>query len=332
MESKSKIKLEFEEVRGLTNNYLKNELIELTEITEGWFNTIYLLKLVNGEKVGLKIAPPQEFEPMTYEKDLILAEIGVQSRLVEEGIKGTKIICSGKNLLCGQEMDWFMYSWVEGQNLGSSRQTMGEQEQSLADIEVSRELGMVNSITSGYFGRWNNDNSKSTTWGECFAKITNDLIFDSERKNIELPWEATEINALLKKSLNTLNTVKIPSLVLWDLHDGNIIVDPQTGRVKAFIDGDRALWGDPLMEFYFRSFLNLSDNWLSSYLENFKGDKNLLDLKSELGQLRIYWYDFYLALVMVIEKTYRGYAEDHDTWAKNMGNEAFNKIKDLLNI
>jgi hypothetical protein len=39
--------------------------------------------------------------------------------------------------------------------------------------------------------------------------------------------------------------------VQWDLWDGNVLVDPASGALTGYLDFERALWGDPLLEFQF---------------------------------------------------------------------------------
>ena len=127
-----------------------------------------------------------------------------------------------------------------------------------------------------------------------------------------------------------METVQQPSLVLWDLHDGNIIVNPENGELQAIIDGDRALWGDPLMDFPFRSFMTLSERWLTIYSQNLKLNCPIVDKTNTDAQVRIAWYDLYLALVMIIESVYRQYPPGHDSWAREMGTDAVNKLEGLL--
>jgi hypothetical protein len=86
----------------------------------------------------------------------------------------------------------------------------------------------------------------------------------------------------------------------------------------------------PLMEFCFRSFNSLSERWLTVYRSHFDGTAAHLDPGSRDAQVRIAWYDLYLALVMVIEAVYREYPEGHDSWAREMGAAALKRLRHLL--
>jgi Ser/Thr protein kinase RdoA (MazF antagonist) len=330
MISTSKLHVPQADLAALVKRAIGTELHESVEITEGWFNTIHRLSFADGTRVGLKIAPRQQFEPMTCEKDLLHAEIGVQTLLVERGLRGTYIIAHGRDTLAGEPMDWFMYEWVDGKNLNEARKTLDEIAQQRADDEVAQLSARINSIGGERFGRWHTDNCASASWTESFTAMVEDLIGDAVRKSVALPWEQSELKGRLAAAVPSLSLVEEPRLVFWDLHDGNIIVNPDAGEVQAVIDGDRALWGDPLMEFYFRSFNSLSERWLKMYRDHLDGTPTLVDRESRDEQVRIAWYDLYLALVMVIESVYREYPEGHDGWAREMGTTALERLKHLL--
>jgi len=329
MESTSKVHLPHAELADLAKKVIGTELRESVEITEGWFNTIYRLSFTNDVQVGLKIAPRRQFEPMTYEKDLLHAEIGVQTLLLERGIPGTHVVAHGRDTLAGEPMDWFMYKWVDGENLSSARKTMDEPAQQRADDEVAELSARINSIGGKRFGRWHKDNCAAPRWPDSFTAMVEDLIGDAVRKSVALPWEQSELRERLAATHPSLSLVEEPRLVIWDLHDGNIIVNPDTGGVHAVIDGDRALWGDPLMEFYFRSFNSPSKRWQNAYRKHVDGYMSQMVLESRDARIRIAWYDLYLALVMVIESEYRKYPPGHDAWAREMGTTALQRLRDL---
>jgi aminoglycoside phosphotransferase (APT) family kinase protein len=330
MKSTSKVQVPQAELISLTKRAIGAEPRESVEITEGWFNTIYRLSFTDGARVGLKIAPRQQFQPMTYEKDLLHAEIGVQTLLVERGLRGTHVITEGRDPLAGEPMDWFMYHWVEGKNLAEARETMDDTAQQRADDEVAALSARINSIRGERFGRWHNDNCAAATWNESFTMMVEDLLYDAGRKSVVLPWETSELRALLAEAVPSLFLVRQPRLVIWDLHDGNVIVNPETGGVQAVIDGDRALWGDPLMEFCFRSFNSLSERWLKIYRDHMDEPFPQGAREGRDAQIRMAWYDLYLALVMVIESVYRRYPAGHDRWAREMGTAALQRLRHLF--
>ena len=76
----------------------------------------------------------------------------------------------------------------------------------------------------------------------------------------------------------------------------------------GIIDFERALWDDPLMEYYFSHF-----NQTSPFLEGY-GKTTLTP--SEKGRRAL--YDFYLDLIFCIECPFRQYEDlNHLQWARD---------------
>ena len=95
----------------------------------------------------------------------------------------------------------------------------------------------------------------------------------------------------------------------------------------VFLDTDRAVWGDPLMEFYFRSLADASPARRSAYRQvcSESGDPFTPDTPGAARRMAL--YDLYLALILVIESTYRNYSPDHDAWARAFCDRALVVLK-----
>ena len=102
----------------------------------------------------------------------------------------------------------------------------------------------------------------------------------------------------LQKYPALFESVKTPSLVHWDMWEGNIFI--KDGRISGIIDWERAMWGEPYMDDRFREHNRHSD-----FLKGF----GICELSNEELK-RIYWYDVLLYLTMMTEVTYREYEDD----------------------
>ena len=109
--------------------------------------------------------------------------------------------------------------------------------------------------------------------------------------------------------------IKTPTLVHWDMWEGNIFV--KDGQISGIIDWERAMWGEPFMDDRFR---------YHTRHEEFVKGFGITELSgAELR--RIYWYDILLYLTMMTEVAYREYEDDSQyRWVKPM----FDKIWGLL--
>jgi thiamine kinase-like enzyme len=105
-----------------------------------------------------------------------------------------------------------------------------------------------------------------------------------------------------------MNEVSEPSLIHWDLWDGNLLIE--NGQITGIIDFERALWGDPLIEYYFTN----------ASLDNtaFKKGYGRYEQLSVMEQKRVLYYRLYLNLIMYVECYYRGYSDEaHIAWASS---------------
>ncbi|MCC3375020.1 phosphotransferase family protein [Cohnella sp. REN36] len=130
------------------------------------------------------------------------------------------------------------------------------------------------------------------------------LLADAGRLGARLPASREEIEAELARRLPLLAEVTEPRFVHWDLWSGNALI--ADGRIAGILDWERALWGDPLMEYYFRRF-ERSEAFFAGYGGRFDGP-------GEQARKRL--YDLYLDPILVIECYSRQYGnEDHVRWA-----------------
>ena len=107
--------------------------------------------------------------------------------------------------------------------------------------------------------------------------------------------DAEEVLSRLDADKAIFAEVKRPSLVHWDMWEGNIFVD--NGEMSGIIDWERAMWGDPFMDDRFRRH-----NRPAAFLEGFG---QTVFSPDELR--RIAWYDLFLYLTMITESFYREY-------------------------
>lgn len=315
MQSTSKVTVSTETLGAISTTYLKKELARSKELSQGWYNTIHILEFSDASKACLKISPPSGFQGMRYEKDLLDAELAVHQLLAEKGLKVPGIMAWSR----GDDFighPWFVYEYLEGEQLGSARGGMEAPALARAEREVARQTARVHGIVGTRFGRWNQDHTAGSSWLESFSAMFFDLLADAQDKQVELPFSRADLEKVLAAAGPALDLVTEPRLVLWDLHDGNVIVDPSSGALVGFLDPDRAVWGDPLFDFYFRTLASAGENWKGEYRKACS-DHSMADvLESPGAPERLALYDLYLDLVMVIEVYFRGFGKEHEAWTR----------------
>jgi Predicted aminoglycoside phosphotransferase len=297
---------------------LKPEEVQILELSEGFFNVAYEITMPQ-RSVILKIAPPMKSQIMSYEKNIMKAEVeGL--RLVKEKTKlpvPEIFYYDNSGSLCGA--DYFFMEKLYGESLYKLKGN-GLAQDKYDEIvretgKLNREINQIEGSSFGYFGQ---PEKQGSCWRVTFLAMLEDVLADGENIEISLGVEYDTVRDLIEKAAFSLEEVKKPVFVHWDLWDGNVFV--KDDKVSGIIDFERSLWGDPLMEYFFRR--NARSN---AFMEGY-GD----DLR-KAAPVRALLYDMYLYLIMVIETKYRKYTDDWQyNYAVNELQAAIGELKTLL--
>ena len=313
MDSFSKIPLSVEIARDIVSHHFGagRKLAAFEELREGFFNAAALLELDDGLKCVLKAAPPVEVKVLRYEKDLMRAEVE-SMRLVRQRtqvpVPEVYIYDPTRRLL---PSEFFLMEFVPGVPFHKLRAQLSEEVQ----LDVRREMGRMTremaEITGPAFGYWVQPCPAGVSWRDCFADMLQGVLQDGLDAQVDLERPYAEIFQILERNFAALEEVSTPRLVHWDLWDGNVFVDPQTGRVTGLIDFERALWADPLME---AIFMHPDPPVPGGPGAEGYGEPLFIEPAQITRRLL---YNAYLYLIMVIECTYRKYSnQDQENWTR----------------
>ena len=313
MESRTKPLLSSQQLETICVTHLSDKLESSRELTDGWFNAAFLLCSVNGREAVLKTAPTESVRVMRYEQNLMNIEVEVL-RLVnaKTTVPVPRIIAHDKSREI-VESDFFLAERVAGKPLDHVRSGWSDEMQDHVDKQVGAYLKEVHTIQGTAFGKF--DQNSHNSWSDAFDCLLTWLRQDAIDLDVELPLGAFEAADPL---LWSLSEVQAPTLVHWDLWDGNIFVDPEGGAVTGLIDFERALWGDPVIE------ANFSEP-RAAFLDSYGG--SILQ-KPGAGARRLL-YDLYLHLIIVIECRFRGFSAEHEAWGRGLLDKTLAKCKAL---
>jgi aminoglycoside phosphotransferase (APT) family kinase protein len=248
------------------------------ELTEGTFNTVYRIGLPSGDLV-LKYSPDPTAPVLSHEHDLIQTETEFY-RAAFGKLPVPEVIHAGA--------DFLLMTALPGS-------TWASQGDSLDRPKLRRELGgliaELHQITGPGFGY--PQKGLVDSWNTAFLSMVNDVLADAVRFDVELPRPAEQIRGLVLARNELLADVRTASLIHFDVWDGNILVED--GRITGLIDGERALWGDPVAEFASLTLFGSLDDALAE------------GYGAPVDQERLSLYRAYLYLIMLVEGTPRGY-------------------------
>ena len=296
-----------------------NPLSGFAELTDGMYNSAYLLELGDGLKLVLKVAPPAAVRVLRYEQNIMQTEVEVL-RLVSQHTEMPvpHVLCYDTSHSLIQN-NYYLMDFVPGIAFHKLRPGLSPEEQAAIDRRTGSYLRQVNQIQGTGFGLFAFPAQLAPTWREGFDRLLKDILLDGQEFPVELALPYEEIYYRLSAHYASLDEVRTPSLVHWDLWDGNIFVDPETKKITGYIDFERALWADPLMEVNFGAF-GENPAFLAGY--------GLDMLATPARQCRRTLYNIYLFLIMVIETYYRHFADNgQEMWAREQLRQQLEKLE-----
>lgn len=296
MESLTKNRQSEELLRLMTEKFFApDSMISFEELTEGYFNVAYEITLTSGRQTILKIAPPKSVPVMSYEKNLMQSEVeALKTAAAHPGIPVPKIYGYDDSCtLCPSP--YFFMEKLDGASLYSMRGKLPASEIQSLRRQAGAINRKINEILCPRFGLPGQPDSQGDEWYSTFLGMVKLGVSDARARNIDLKIPVNDLFRYLERDRYLFEQVTEPRLVHWDSWDGNIFV--KDGRVIGFIDWERCLWADPLMEVGFRTYEN-NVNFLKGYgLETLTPDQ----------KKRALWYDVYLLLLIALEYEYRKY-------------------------
>lgn len=267
----------------------------ITELTEGMFNAAYRIDFADGASV-LKIAAADASGLLSNEVNLMGAEVSAMRIIREHALPHvpqvqhtdfTRTLCSG---------NYFFMECLPGRSLNSCREELAEGQ----IAHVMTQVGAFQRQTAGIYGEsfgLLGDERRFPTLHGLIRHLFMNVLGDAAAKAIDLGVDAEEVLARLDADETAFAEVKTPSLVHWDMWEGNIFVE--NGELCGVIDWERAMWGEPFMDDRFRRH-----NRPAAFLEGF-GQTSF----SPAEMRRLHWYDLFLFLTMITESYYRQYED-----------------------
>jgi len=293
----------------ITNHFgTQSQIGDYTELTDGMYNAAYFIRLNDGREMVLKVAPPNQVKVLRYEKNIMQAEVEVLRLLRSETDVPVPEVFVYDTSRRHIDNDYYLMAYVPGISLFKLRKELAPDTQARIDHLTGEYLRKINTISGPAFGYFAQSEYQFPTWQEAFDCMLQHVLQDGRDVGIVLPVDYDELYTQIQAFYPVLDEITQPALVHWDLWDGNIFIDPDTHAITGFLDCERALWGDPLMEVNFGAF-GINPALMEGYGKEM--------LSTPVAQIRRYLYNVYLWLIMVIECTYRQYPnKDQENWAR----------------
>ena len=277
MRSPTQPDLTLADVAALIRRGLGVQPADAAELGGGGFAGVWRATLPDGREVVVKVGPPPGARLLEYERGLIAAE-AEYFRLVGDRAPVPAVLAEGDG--------WMITSRLPGRPLSDVPDAAA------ARAELGAAVARIHRVTGPRFG-YTGDRPSGGDWPTAFRAMIGSLLADAAAWGVPIPRMALPFHAL--------RGVDRPALLHFDLWDGNVLTGG--GRLTGLVDGERHLYGDPLLDLVspalFRRIEEEPDHpFLRGYPVTVDDDV----------RLRLTLYRVHLYLLMLAEGPSRGIA------------------------
>ncbi len=310
MVSKTKYPVTNEQIELMFKKAGFSKISNIIPLGDGEYNSVYSVN-ADGKEYAIKIAPAPDCDVLTYEKNMMRAEIYWYKQLSEKtDISAPEIIYSDfSREFVGT--DWFIMDKINGKALRHCKLEGTEKTES--ENTIIKMLVQMHAVKGGIFGY--PEGEKFDNWYSALKSIINNLIADCAKKGYKCKHGERMLKAL-EKHKAVFENVDC-TMVNFDLHTGNVIYDPDNAKGKYWIvDLERGFWGDKIFDFVCFDTMNPMEKKTATleYYNSIAKEKIVVD---DGVKLRYAMAQALMGLIMETEKYYR-YTTHHLGWWRNV--------------
>lgn len=250
-----------------------SQVADCRRLAGGTYNTVFRVRRTEGTPLVVKLAPGPATPILRHENGILATEAqyyeaarAVPDVPVPEALLPTTTSHATRDDTPipapsstagspGGFVDELVMTECPGESWRECREQIGEAERRVLREELGRHVAALHTITGKAFGYPAEPfGPLRTTWRAAFLEMIDQVLTDADRFAVQLPRPADEIRKLFAAQSPVLDEVTVPTLVHWDLWDGNILIeragqstdksgDQGHGRVGGQVDGqgrDRA--------------------------------------------------------------------------------------------
>ena len=231
--------------------------LHIEPIRSGKHNTSYYVQGA-GQELVLRISPPDDAGFLFYERGMMAQEPQIHGLLLTETAVPVAQIVAYDDSRQWLDRDYLLMERLPGQPLSeaelSRRRLDGVLEQ------IGAYLAQMHALVAdryGYLGA-HHPMDPQPTWVEAFALMWNKLLDDVVACDGYSQEEAGALRRLFDVYRPHFDRPVPAALLHMDVWSQNILVDGG-GRVTGLVDLDRALWGDPEIEYAVLDYCGISE-------------------------------------------------------------------------
>ncbi len=291
-----------------------SENIKIQKLHGGLKNAVYLIENEQ-EKVVLKVAPNNNSKMLSIDKNNMWWEAKMLQTMSHLDIPAPKLILFDDSCkIC--DASYMFMSYIPGQVYSQTKKNISLDSQNSIEYQIGKISSKISSISSDHYFLPSVPDERFKNNYEFTDYLFTLLIKDIQNNNLDIDNEIiTDINNVLSKNKDSLNSVSKIVLCNADIWDGNILVE--SDKVSGIVDFADLYFCDELMTFYFHTIDGKrNDNFLKAF-----GKENLT--KDE--EIRIEIYRLYVILKMMVDCELKNYGKFD--WMYDIYDDIVKKLK-----
>lgn len=291
MKSRTKASINQDTVRTMMHEAGIDNIADIEELKDGEFNIAFKVKTSDNSYV-VKIAPNDDANVLTYEKDLMATELAVYDLIAQNTDVRVPKVFYKSSALTGNP--WYLMEFLHARPMTKIKLTKAQLRHVM--FELGQSVAKINGIRNNEFGYM--QNGLKTTWRGAYNAMISAVLSDAQRLGIRVPHRK-RICRLIEQNAPVLEEVTAARLIHFDLWKGNIFVN-ENGSLEGIIDTERAMWGDMYGEFVNLDFLgDFARN--TAFIEGYNAVADEKIVMNESTKKRINLMRLYLALIIFTE-------------------------------
>jgi aminoglycoside phosphotransferase (APT) family kinase protein len=225
-----------------------------TPIATGKFNDSFWVQAEAGEYV-LRIAPPDDTVFLFYERQMMRQEPGIHRVVLAETTVPVAQILAFDDSRQLIDRDYILMERLPGRAWTEA----GAVSEARVLAQTGEYLAQVHHLRTGQYGYLgaHRPMAPANSWTDAFVTMWHQLIADIELTGVYDSEEGNWFRKLLDGHLGNFEHDVGSSLLHMDIWHQNLLVD-SNGNVTGVVDWDRALWGDPEIEFAVLDYCGIS--------------------------------------------------------------------------
>lgn len=277
--------------------------LKIKALTDGCFNSAYMLSFDDCFTTVLKVAPSPTVKVMTYEQNIMQAEVNSMRMIGEKtSIPVPKIYFYDRN--CDLvDSEYFFMEEIKGVPFSQIGSKLTDEQICKIQFSLGKFVHEMSQVTNNKFGLFAQLEMQFNSWKTFFLTAIETLINDATSLNTDFGISVEKILNAVDKHSSLLDEIEIPRFIHWDLWEGNVFI--QDDKITGIVDFERCMWGDPLMENIFSHYTKTETSYTKGYG---------IDKFTENQLRRRHLYNLYMMALMCVEPYFRGYT---GSWLHN---------------